>query len=185
MKRKFLILCLILTLLFTSCQMEEIIPEQGDTFALFYENESSYRESVDSLLAIDYNCLISRTDFYRPDGSENFTGLYIQNMSDSTFSECNDHALIKLFESSSVKLVDFMKVEELKICTFDMCVPGRNFDYGIYYVSEDEPVYFGDVSITLQESGTGFSYQKSASYGTKFTYYTEKITDHFYYYEIS
>ena len=31
----------------------------------------------------------------------------------------------------------------------------------------------------------GFSYEKKASYGAKFTYYTEKIEDHFYYYEIA
>ena len=75
-------------------------------------------------------------------------------------------------------------IEELQICAFYMCIPGRNFDYGIYYVSEDKPIYFGDPSVTLVEKGNGFSYEKSASYGTKFSYYTEKIEDHFYYYEI-
>lgn len=185
MKKRFLILFLLTALLLSSCQMEEIIPEQGETFAMFYENELLYRETVDTLLEQTYDCLISRTDYYSPSGSENFTGLYIQNMSEGSFSEFKEPCVNELFESSDVKLIDFLRVEELSICAFDMCVPGRNFDFGIYYVTEDRPVYFGDVSITLTENGNGFSYEKSASYGTKFTYYTEKITENFYYYEIT
>lgn len=184
MKKKIFVLLLTVLLFCTSCQMEEVIPAQSDTFSLFYENEEFYRDSVEALLSIEFDALISRNDFYAPDGSENFTGLYIQNMEEKTFSEYSDAQIDALFINTDVKLIDKLQIEELSICAFDMCVPGHNFDYGIYYVSEDKPVYFGDPSINLNEKGNGFSYEKPASYGTKFTYYTEKITDHYYYYEI-
>lgn len=184
MRRILTAILLVISILLCSCQMEEVIPEQGDTFSIYSEHEEQFNRSVTTLLDLNYDCLISRNDYYSPEGSENFTGLYIQNMADSSFSECNDPVIQSLFEETNVKLVDVIRIEELIICAFDMCVPGRNFDYGIYYVSEDIPIYFGDPSIQLIEKGSGFSYEKSASYGTKFTYYTEKIADHYYYYEI-
>ena len=129
--------------------------------------------------------LISRNDYYSPTGSENFTGLYIQNMDTSSFESLENPIIQTLFDSSDVKLFDTMRKEDLLICCFDFCVPGRNYDYGIYYVSEDKPIYLGDPAINLIENGNGFSYEQKASYGTKFTFYTEKITDNFYYYEIT
>lgn len=184
MKKTLTAILLVISILLCSCQMEEVIPEQGDTCSIYFEHEELFQNSVDALLELSCDCLISRSDYYSPEGSENFTGLYIQNMSDSSFSEYNDPVIQSLFEETNVKLADVLRVEDLLICAFDMCVPGRNFDYGIYYVSEDEPIYFGDPSIPLVEKGNGFSYERAASYGTKFTYYTEKITDHYYYYEI-
>ncbi len=184
MKKKLTAILLLFSILLCSCQMEEVIPEQGDTCSIYFEHKELFQNSVEALLKIDYDCLISRTDYYSPEGSENFTGLYIQNMSDSSFSEFTESSVQTLFDETNVKLVDFLRVEDLSICAFDMCVPGRNFDFGIYYVSEDAPIYFGDPSIPLIQKGNGFTYEKAASYGTKFTYYTEKIADQFYYYEI-
>jgi len=171
-------------LLLTSCGMENTIPQQSDTFSLFFRSEEQYRACVDYLSTYDHDCLISRSDFYAPEGSTDFTGLYLQNMSTLAFTEMDNPEIVSLFENTSVKLIDLVHKGDLTICTFDMCKPGRNFDYGIYFVSEDAPVYFGDTSVTLSPSGNGFSYEQSASYGTKFTFYTEKITEHYYYYEI-
>ncbi len=185
MKKNFLLILLSILLLLTSCSMEEVIPEQSDTFSLYFENEELYALCVEEAEKYSFDFLISRGDYFAPEGSENFTSLYLQNMSDSTFSSVESDNFRALFESSEVKLVDALRKEDLFICCFDMCVPGRNFDYGIYYVSQDEPIYLGDPAVSLTQNGTGFSYEQKASYGTKFTFYTEKITDHFYYYEIT
>jgi len=106
-------------------------------------------------------------------------------MQNGSFQSCDNSDLQYLFEQTEVKLIDWIRREDLEICAFDMCIPGKNFDYGIYYTSGDKPVYFGDPGLELSPSGNGFCFEQKASYGAKFTYYTEKIEDHFYYYEIA
>ncbi len=185
MRKTALILTLVCLLSsFSSCGMESVIPENSTTFAAFEDNAALYEDCVAILSAAETDCMISKTNFYAPQGSEDFSGLYRQNMEDNSFSVCDEPAILTLFENTNVKIVDYLQKGDLKICVFDMCIPGKNFDYGIYYISEDRPVYFGDTELTLAETGNGFSYEKSASYGSKFIYYTEKITDHYYYYEI-
>lgn len=185
MSKKLLILFLLLAMLLTSCSMEATIPENTQTVSHFFESKEIYEASVAYFDSLDFDAMVSRNDYYSVDGSEKYTGLYLQNMKDGTFSSCDDAALKALFDQTDVKLVDWIRRDDLEICAFDMCVPGKNFDYGIYYTSGDSPIYFGDPSIELEESGNGYSYEKKADYGTKFTYYTEKIEDHFYYFEIS
>ena len=165
--------------------MEPTIPENSQSFTVYLENSELFQSCVDQLLENEHNVLISRTDYYAPQGSENFAGTYMQNMNDGTFHSFENADVQKLMDLCGVKLIDLMRTNGLEICSFDMCVPGRNFDYGIYYVSEDRPIYLGNVSYPLVENGSGFSYEQKASYGTKFVFYTEKIADHFYYYEIS
>lgn len=183
--KRFLILMLIPLLLMSSCSMEAAIPENDRTFSNYTEHRAIYHKAVEYLSELEFDAMVSRNDFYSVEGSEAFDGLYLQNMQDLSIISCDDVTLSTLFEQTDVKLVDWIRRENLQICAFDMCIPGKNFDYGVYYTSGEDPVYFGDPSLELQPSGNGFSYEKKASYGAKFTYYTEKIEDHFYYYEIS
>ncbi len=185
MKRKIFSILFALLLFLSSCSMESTIPENTVTFSYFTENRELFYESVKKLEEIEFDALISKTEYYMPAGSEDFDGIYLQNMEDQSFSEFSDSSFEILFDSTDVKLVDLIRREDLVICAFDMCLPTKNFDYGIYYSSSNEPVYFGDTSAKLMESGNGFSYEKKASYGTKFTFYTEKIEDNYFYYEIS
>lgn len=182
--KRFLIFLLVAVLVFSGCSMEETIPGQTEAYTLYYNNEGLYLEVIDSLKQRGENCLISRTDYFAPSGSEDFTGLYVQNMDSKEFYEEKDARIQLLFENTDVKLIDYLTVDALVICTFDMCIPSKNYDYGFYYVSEDKPIYLGDPSVDLTENGRGFSYEQSASYGVKFTFYTEKIKDNIYYYEI-
>ena len=184
MKRLFVLL-LLTALLLTSCSMQPTIPENEGTFSQFLENKELYNNALECISKIEFDSMVSRNDYYSIKGSESFENLYLQNMQDQSISEYNEKAVLDLFQFTGVKLIDWIRRDELKICTFDMCIPGKNFDYGIYYTSGDAPIYFGDPSIELSPSGNGFSYEKKASYGAKFTYYTEKIEDHFYYYEIA
>lgn len=183
--KRLMIFLILPVLLFSSCSMEPTIPDNSGTFNHFSEHKALYQDIITYFSELDFDAMVSRNDFYSVKGSESIDGLYLQNMQDQSVSACDDPALKALFEQSSVKLVDWIRREELKVCAFDMCIPGKNFDYGIYYTSEDFPMYFGDPSIELTPSGNGFSYEKKASYGAKFTYYTEKIEEHFYYYEIA
>ncbi len=183
--KRFLILMIIPLLLFTSCEMEATIPENSQTFSHYLENKEIYQDAIDYLSGLDFDAMVSRNDYYSIQGSEKFDDLYLQNMQDMSISACEDDSLEKLFQQSDVKLVDWIRRENLQICAFDMCIPGKNFDYGIYYTSGENPIYFGDPSLELSPSGNGFTYEKKASYGAKFTYYTEKIDEHFYYYEIA
>ncbi len=184
MKRFFVVL-MIPILFLTSCSIEPTIPENARTFSQYMEQKSLYLECVSYFESIEYDAMVSRNDYYSIQGTENITGIYLQNMKDKSISVCDSQPLNALFDQSSVKLVDWIRRGDLSICAFDMCIPGKNFDYGIYYTSGDSPIYFGDPSIELSESGNGYVYEKKASYGAKFTYYTEQIEDHFYYYEIA
>ncbi len=185
MKKSILILVLSCVLLLSSCTMDATIPENTQTFSYFAENKELFINSTQKLQSLEFDALISRTDFYAPAGSEDFEGLYIQNMENGAFSEYSDPDVQALFDYTDVKLIDFIERDGVVICAFDFCLPTKNFDYGVYYTSENEPIYFGDPSMELLPSGNGFTYEKKASYGAKFTYYTEKIEDNYFYYEIS
>lgn len=52
--------------------------------------------------------------------------------------------------------------------------------YGFYYHSIDEPIGYQGVSVKLTRDGDGWSW--SEPYGDNYCY-TEKITEHWYYYE--
>ncbi len=185
MKKYCLFFCLPLIFLFSSCSMEATIPENQDSFATFLENRELFFDSVEEVRALDYDCMISRNDFYSIAGSEDFVGLYLQNLNDSTFLSYENSKISHLMQNCGVKLISTKHDGQLFICAFDMCVPGKNFDYGFYYVSEDNPIYLGDPSISLTPSENGYVYYQKADYGTKYTFYTEKVADHYYYYEIT
>lgn len=54
--------------------------------------------------------------------------------------------------------------------------------YGFYYVSDDEPMGFQGVSVKLEPYGDGWKWKEVNGDNA---YYTEKIKDHWYYYEAS
>ena len=165
--------------------MEAVVPEDKETISGFTENKTLYIDCKDYITSLGYDSLISRVDYWAPDGSEGFDGFYVQNMEDNSFKALDEACILALFENSEVKMIDCIERDGLLLCTFSMCLASKNFDYGFYYVSEDKPVFFGDLSAELMENGNGYSYEKKASYGVKFTYYTEKIEDNFYYFEIT
>ena len=184
-KRTVIITFLLSILLLSSCGMESIVPEESDVISQYFASQNYYRDCVKALEEISFDAMISRADYYMPTGSESFTGLYIQDMEHNTFTSLEDGAVKKLMDQGDVKLIDSMRREDLFICTFDLCIPGKNFDYGFYYTSGDEPIYFGDPSMKLSDSGDGvYRYEMKSSYGVKFSYLTKQIDVHFYYYEI-
>jgi len=184
MKKILFIVALLTTVLLNSCSMEATIPENGVSMDAFLQKKDLYDASVTELSKYDFDLLISRTDYYAPKGSEDFSSLYMQNMNDMSFSAFDGVDTVDLFRETDVKLVDLVIKDGLTLCVFDLCRPNKNFDYGYYYVSVDNPVYIGDPSVSLTPNGDGFSYEKKASYGNSSTFYTEKIEDHYYYYEI-
>lgn len=52
--------------------------------------------------------------------------------------------------------------------------------YGFCYVAEDKPIGFQGTDVKLTKSGSGWAWQEPS--GDNYCY-TEKITDHWYYYE--
>ena len=165
--------------------MEPVVPEDQKTISHFSEYENLYKDCVDYISSLGFEALISRVDYWSPEGSEEMDGLYIQNMEDNSFTACTEPCVLALFENSGVKMVDFICRDGLDLCTFSLSLASKNFDYGFYFVSDDKPVYFGDLTADLTPNGQGYSYEQKASYGVKFTYYTEKMEENYYYYEIA
>lgn len=185
MKSRFIFLLFCLSILLTSCSMEATIPENQSTFSIYFDHNDLFDQCVDVLDENGYDCMISRSDYYSVQGSEDIAGMYLQNMSDQSVVAFENETVQMLFDRCGVKLIDLVYKNGITVCSFDLCIPGRNFDYGIYYVSEDSPIYLGDITYQLQEKNNGYVYEQKSSFGTSFTYYTEKITNHYYYYEIS
>ena len=183
-KRIFCLVLLLFSLTFYSCSMESVIPETGQIYSHYFENQKLFSDTVSELVGIGHDAFISKTEYYSIENTDGIIDYYIQNMSDSACEAYDNEIVEKVFDICNVKLIDVIYRGDLTVCTFDMCIPGKNYDYGIYYVTNDSPIYFGDPTVSLTESGKGFTYEQSASYGTKFTYYTEKLADNYYYYEI-
>lgn len=151
--KKVFVLVLLSMILFTSCSMEPTIPENARTFSQYTEQKELYQECISYFQALGYDAMVSRNDYYSIDGSEKYSGLYVQNMKNGAISACDHKSIQILFQQTDVKLIDWIQRDGLSICAFDMCIPGKNFDYGIYYTSADEAVYFGDPALELTESG--------------------------------
>ncbi len=184
MKKTIAWLLAFLTLILSSCSMQSYIPEETSTVSNFLDYEDLFLLAVEETSLHPFDCLVSSTVYYAPDEIGELTGLYLMNMEENTCEKYTSSYFSSLSENCSVKLIDLVRRDELLICSFDMCKPGRNYDYGIYYVSEDRPLYLGDPTAALTERGDGFVFTQKTGFSSTMTFYTEKITDHFYYYEI-
>ena len=186
MKRFFCLVLVCSIFLLGSCSaMMPVIPNNSTMESIYFENMNLFVNCVDEIREINYDCLISRNDYYSVEGSEAINGIYIQNMNNLSVSEYQSEQINQLYRETDVKLIDSIRTDDLFICVFDLCKPDKNYDYGIYFVSEDKPIYFGDPSMALQETENGYIYEQKASYGTRLTYFTKKISENYYYYEIS
>ena len=177
-------LCVLLALSLSSCGMEPLLPEPSESASSFTDQISLYEDAVTELSEVSYDCLISKTEFFRPDGAGDYVGIFVQNMEDKSIFPYDGHA-IKALLSGGVKLIDKINRDDMTLISFSLCIPGRSYDYGYYYCSEGKPVYLGDPAQELTPDKTGFSYTKNTSFGTGVTYYTEQLSDFFFYYEIT
>ena len=185
MKRLFPLL-ISLVLLFTSCAAGSYIPDENSTFSILLENRELFDRAVDETLSNGFACTVSSTVYYKPDEAAELSGTFIINMETGLAEKYQSNYFTSLSENCSVKVIDLVvKDNGLVICSFDFCKPGRDYDYGVYYVSDDRPIFIGDPGASLSADQNGFTYTISGSYGASMNYYTEKISDHYYYYEIS
>lgn len=183
MKRLILII-LAACFFLCACGIDPIIPDQKESSGSFTDSFALYENAVEAIKAIPYDCLVSRTEYYRPEAAGDYVGQYILNMENDSFEPFDSDA-IKALLSSGVKLIDMIRSDDLTVISFSLCIPGRSYDYGYYYCSENKPVYLGDPSLELKPDKTGFSYEKKGNFGTGATYYTEQLAENYFYYEIT
>ena len=182
---KRLICLFLLTLVLSSCAASTYIPEDQHTIDLVRDNLELFELAVQETVKNEFDCTIASTVYYKPDEAAELAGLFILNVEEKKAEKYSSLYYTSLSENCSVKLIDLIRRGDLTVCSFGMCRPGKNYDYGVYYVSEDEPVFLGDPAAPLEEKGNGYSYVKSAGYGSAISFYTEQIAPHYYYYEIS
>lgn len=184
--KRVLILFLPLILLLTSCAaMSSYVPAAGDTVSVVLDHLELFQKATEETERIAYDCTITSTVYYKAAEAADLSGLYILNVKEKKAEKYTSLYFSSLAENCSVKLIDLVRRGSLSICSFGMTRPGSSFDYGVYYVSEDKPIYIGDPTVSLTEKGNGFSCVVSASYGSSFSFYTEKIAPNYYYYEIN
>ncbi len=179
-----LILCAVIFLTLASCGIDPIIPEKSESASSFQDQIVLFENAVAEISKLDYDCMISKTEYFRPDGSGDYVGVYIQNMSDQSISPY-DGAAVKAILSSGIKMIDLIRRDGMTIVSFSLCIPGRSLDYGYYYCSEGKAVYLGDTAAALTQTETGYTYTKRSAFGTGATYYTEQLSEFFFYYEIN
>lgn len=186
--KRTLVLCMILLMilpLFSSCSFEAYVPENEDTINLFAENMEIFEMAVNEAQNFEFDCLISNTSYYIPQEANELVGLYVMNMDEHEAHAITNTVFSTLMNQCGVKMIDVIHRGDLTICCFGFSTPNHDFDYGYYYSTGNAPVYLGDPDQKLDQDGNGFSFKKSASFGSSITYYTEQISDSFYYYEIS
>lgn len=185
MKKALFPLVLFLLFVFSSCSLTaSVAPEHTDTTRAFYENRELFLRCAEAVATLRENVLISRSDLYAPEGLGDRSGMYIENMESRTFSSFENRDVALLFSEAGIVTLDAVWHEDLCVIAFSLTKPGKNADYGYYYTSGEKPVYLGDPAAELDELNGSYRYEVKTSLGSGFTFYTEPMSDHFYYYEI-
>ena len=182
------LLCLLLAscaLFLSSCvSFESYYPSQNEIVSLFKNNRRLFANAAAAALKLSPNCYVSTTDYSRPENSDGIEGLYLADLTDKSnkvITALDDGDILTLFEVCDVKSLSTRTEGELAGVEFS-CGGSSNVYCGIYYISEDKPVFISGFSTELEPYENGWKHE--GRYGNiSVRYYTEKIADNFYYYD--
>lgn len=176
MKRLFLVLLIVLSL--TGCvQMEAVYPAVDEIFDKYTVHDTLFFRAAQEALAMEGDLFISTTSYYQPQNAKELSGLYVSDVKETSVRALENQPIATLFEMCDVKSMATRKEGDLQACEFN-CGGSGNYYCGVYYVSQDKPLYIGNFSAELAPSGQGFSYE-----GNGVRYFTQKISPHFYYFD--
>ncbi|MBQ9545596.1 MAG: hypothetical protein IJV00_10775 [Clostridia bacterium] len=184
--KKAVCLFLALSLLcLSSCvSFESYYPSQNEIVTLYKNNRRLFANAAAAALRLCPDSYVSTTDYYRPANSDGIEGLYLADRTDKAkevVTSLDDRDILTLFEVCGVKSLSTRTEGELAGVEFS-CGGSSNIYCGVYYISEDRPVFLSDFAAELDMYENGWKYE--GKYGSiSVRYYTEKIADNFYYYD--
>lgn len=176
--KRFLCLVLLAAALLTSCGgFQAVYPDVSSVMDKYKNNTKLFLDAAAEALAIEGDCFISTTEYYTPENAGTVAGLYVSDVKETKVSPLESSVISTLFAVCDVRSMATRTEGELSACEFN-CGGSGSYYCGVYYVSEDKPVFIGNFSAELSASGEGYSYE-----GNGMRYYTEKISANFYYFD--
>lgn len=178
MKRGALLLILAAAVLLSSCGgFQPLYPDPSDITNKYRQNEQLFKNAAMEALAIEGDCFISTTEYHQPKNAQGIQGLYVSDVKEENVRAYDNRAVATLFDVCDVRSLATRREGELGACEFN-CGGSGDYYCGVYYVSEDQPIFIGNFAAELSPSGKGYSYE-----GNGMRYYTEKISTNFYYFD--
>ncbi len=177
MKKLICVLLAALCLLSSCGGFQSVYPDVSSVMDKYKHNAKLFLDAAAVALAIEGDCFISTTEYYTPQNAGNVTGLYVSDVKETKVAPLEEAVISTLFEVCDVRSMATRTEGELSACEFN-CGGSGSYYCGVYYVTEDQPIFIGNFSAQLSVSGKGYSYE-----GNGMRYYTEKISDCFYYFD--
>lgn len=203
-KMIFILNIIIASTLITSCGLLKGYLSKQEIIKVVKENQDLLDRVPDEIKNLSYpSCAISTTEKisierqlspYNDNDKDNsnyrdIQGLYLQIVnedgSNSFFSLRND-VLSEVLNISGVMEIDTSASDNRFFISFDC--GGKGFGsvmtyYGFYYTQDDLPIGWGGEDVDLAQNSTGWTLKESEDSDN--IYYTERITDNWFYYEMS
>lgn len=139
----------------------------------------------------DYSAVISTSDktpldnLFFPEGKtiENINGmyLYILGPDDAVAASLDNDIFLKTLKIKSILEIQRNFASD-RFNVFFMCGYNSTTIYGFYYTENNMPIGFNGADVSFKQSGKGYSWQDKEENPLE-SYYTEKITDNWFYYE--
>ncbi|MBE6591279.1 MAG: hypothetical protein E7646_04495 [Ruminococcaceae bacterium] len=180
MKHRFLALFLLVgILLLSSCQvqMEHIYPTPEEVEDKYISNKQLFFDAANRALVFEDDVFISTAEYYRPENYTELSGLYVSNVAETKVEALEDPVISALFERCDVRSMATRTEGGISACEFN-CGGSGSYYCGVYYVSEDKPIFISNFSVTLEETKDGFSCESNG-----IRYFTQKLADNFYYFD--
>jgi len=175
-KTKIIIGLLILTSVFyVSCEMESYTPKRDTVIADFSENSGKFMNAATESLALGKDVFISHSDYYET--KKEVIGFYVSDIREENVEAYNGKNFIELYNLGIINSVSTKVTSLLSAVEFN-CGGGSNYYCGVYYVTEDKPLFLPDFSVELSVDGEGFSVVSN-----NIEWYTQKLSDNFYYFK--
>jgi len=149
-------------------------------FAMKNRNIKKYK-----MVKIGLICIVAISMFFIFNNSNKDKIVKLVNNNREFMNECvEDKDYEKIHEIRGIKKITpyYLSGNELYIdlyCYGSGLVPSSTY-HGFYYSSNDEPIGFQAAPVKLESDGYGWKWIESNGDNR---YYTEKIADHWYYYE--
>ena len=157
--------------------MNNIYPTQNDVGNKYLSNKQLFFDAANQALGFEGDVFISTAEYYRPENYPNLSGLYVSNVAETKVEEIENEIISILFERCEVKSIATRTEGGVKACEFN-CGGSGSYYCGVYYVSQDRPVFIGNFSVELDETKDGFSCESNG-----IRYFTQKLAENFYYFD--
>lgn len=180
-----ILLCLILLcMVFTACGSKEItVGKEG--IPLLQTHKTLFQEAVAEIMAMDPSVyFISHTDRQKPMAEEPMSGVYTTTKAegDCMYQPLHSSIMERIFSFPEIDYILCVWKEEEMDCIWFICRDSeqRKGETGFYYAADPGPRAFRYRNMELWKEGRGWGWKSEDG---KLAYFTQSISENWYYYE--